>query len=200
MYKLIQGDSTKYFKENDIDNISLVITSPSYYTAEGKKDIIEGEIGYGDTKDVYAELISNVLKCVSRTLIHNGKIVMVLGRYNDLSIKPIIYMIEDKLLDSDIHLSNYTLAGKGDHESIVVFTKGVKTKVEIPTFYKLQIYDKVGFFGRINPEILNWAITTFTKEGELVVDPFAGAGSTVKKADSLGRDGLGVEINRKFIS
>ncbi len=200
MYKLVQGNSIKYFKENNIDDISLVVTSPSYFTEEDKQDIIEGEIGYGNPKEVYVKLIVDVLTSVGRTLRENGKIVLVLGRYNDLSIKSIIYMIEDKLLDHGFRLSGYTLHGKGDHESIVVFNKGNKVDVEIPTFYKLQIYDKVGFFGRISPDILDWAITSFTKENELVVDPFAGAGSTVKRADKLGRNGFGVELNKKFIS
>ncbi len=200
MYKLVQGDSTKYFKQNDIGEVSLILTSPSYFTEESKKDLLEGEIGYGESKETYVKLVVDVLLSASTNLKQNGKIVLVLGRYNDLSIQSIIYMIEDKLLDHGFTLSNYLLHGKGEHESIVVFNKGEKQVMSIPGFYKFQIYDKVGFFGRINPEILDWAITNFTSRGELVVDPFAGAGSTVKRADYLERNGFGVELNSKFIS
>lgn len=199
MFKLIKGDSTKYFEENKIDEVSLIMTSPSYFTQESKKNLIDGEIGYGADKEIYVKLISDVLISVSKSLKQNGKIVLILGRYNDLSVESIIYMIEDKLIDYGITLSNYSLYGKGNHESIVIFTKGEKQTISIPTFFKLQIYDKVGFFGRINPEILEWAIKNFTSENELVVDPFAGAGSTVKIADRLNRNGLGIEINEDFI-
>ncbi len=199
MYKLVQGDSTKYFKENNIGEVSLILTSPSYFTEEGKKDLLPGEIGYGETKETYVKLVVDVLLSASTNLKKDGKIVMVLGRYGDVSIQSIIYMIEDKLLEQGFSLCGYELHGKGDHESIVVFNKGKTQRLDFPTFYKLQIYDKVGFFGRINPEILEWAIMTFTKENELVVDPFAGAGSTVKKADKLKRNGFGVELNPNFI-
>ncbi len=199
MYKLVQGDSTKYFEENNVGDISLILTSPSYFTEEGKKDLLTGEIGYGETKEVYVKLITDILISLSKNLVHNGKIVLVLGRYNNLSIKSILYMIEDKLIDESIYLSGYTLHGVGDHESVVVFNKGSKQQINIPEFYKLQIYDKVGFFGRINPDILDWAINSFTRRNELVVDPFAGAGSTVKRADMLDRNGFGVELNPKFI-
>ncbi len=199
MYKLVQGDSTKYFRSNDIGEISLVITSPSYFNEDGKKGLLPGEIGYGETKETYVKLIMDVFSSLIPNLKNNGKIVMVLGRYNDLSIQSILYMIEDKLLEHEVYLSSYTLHGKGNHESVVVFTKGNKERVNIPEFYKLQIYDKVGFFGRINNDILDWAINEFTIENELVVDPFAGAGSTVKRASSLNRNGYGVELNPKFI-
>lgn len=199
MYRLVQGDSTKYFKDNKIDNVSLVITSPSYFTRESKKDLLEGEIGYGKDVQTYVDLIKEVIIASTESMDQDGKVVLILGRYNDVSIKSIIYMLEDELLNNGFTLSNYSLHGKGDHESIVVFVKGQKQMIQIPTFYKLQIYDKVGYFGRINPEILDWAITQFSAKGELVVDPFAGAGSTVKRADMHGRNGLGIELNPKFI-
>ncbi len=199
MKNLVQGDSLKYFKSNVLENVNLVLTSPSYFTDTSKKDLLEGEIGYGSPKEEYVRLITSVITDINNYLIHNGSIIMVIGRYNDISIQSIIYMIEDKLLPLDIHLSGYQLHGKGNHESIVVFTKGNKIKIDIPDFYKYQIYDKVGFFGRINNEILDWAITNFTNEGDFVVDPFAGAGSTVKRATLLNRKSLGVEINPKFI-
>ncbi len=199
MKNLVQGDSLKYFKENKIDDVKLVLTSPSYFTETSKKDLLEGEIGYGSPKEEYVRLITSVITDINNYLEHQGNIVMVLGRYNDISIQSIIYMIEDKLLPLNIYLSGYQLHGKGNHESIVVFTKGEKQKIEIPEFYKYQIYDKVGFFGRINNEILDWAITTFTKENDFVVDPFAGAGSTIKRSSLLNRKSLGVELNKKFI-
>ncbi len=199
MYKLVQGDSTKYFKENNIGEVSLILTSPSYFTEEGKKDLLPGEIGYGETKETYVKLVVDVLLSASTNLKDDGKIVLVLGRYGDTSVQSIIYMVEDKLLEHGFTLSGYELHGKGDHESIVIFNKGKTQRFDIPTFYKIQIYDKVGFFGRINPEILEWAILTFTNENELVVDPFAGAGSTLKRADKLNRNGFGVELNPNFI-
>ncbi len=197
--KLIQGNSLNYFKENGYRETKLILTSPSYYTDVSKKDLLEGEIGYGETKEKYVDQIFEVLKSASDWLVKDGKIVLVLGRYKEASIKSIIFMLEDRLSEIGISICDFTLHNKSDHEAIVVFNKGESKQIEIPTIYKLQIYDKVGFFGRINPDILNWAITTFTNEGELVIDPFAGAGSTVKTCKKLNRSSLGIELNPKFI-
>lgn len=199
MYKLLQGNSIEYFKTNDIGEISLVLTSPSYFTLESKQGLLENEIGYGESKEKYVNLISDVLISTSELLTNDGNIVLIIGRYNDLSIQSLVFMIEDKLLEHNLYLSTYSMFGKGNHEAIMVFSKLKDIQTSIPVFGELQIYDRVGFFGRLNPEILDWAITSFSNKGELVVDPFAGAGSTVIRADKLGRNGLGVELNPKFI-
>lgn len=50
-------------------------------------------------------------------------------------------------------------------------------------------------------EIPKRIIEAFTKEGDTVLDPFAGTGTTIKIAEALGRDAIGYEINpemRKF--
>ncbi len=199
MIKLINDNSIEHFKNNDIGNVSLVLTSPSYFTEEPKRNTLDNEIGVGETKEEYTTLIYKVLESLSNQLVTNGKIVLVIGRYNDLPIESIIYMLEDKLNGIGITLSGFTLHGKGEHEAIVVFNKGNETEVQIPEFYKLQIYDREGFFGRINPDILDWAIMSFTEEDDLIVDPFAGAGNTLTRASKYNRRAYGVELNPKFI-
>jgi site-specific DNA-methyltransferase (adenine-specific) len=41
-------------------------------------------------------------------------------------------------------------------------------------------------------------IATFSKPGDLVLDPFCGSGSTLEAARKLGRDWLGIELNRGY--
>ncbi len=43
-----------------------------------------------------------------------------------------------------------------------------------------------------------WFINLFTKEGDVVLDPFAGSGTTLESASSLGRNSIGIEIDRRF--
>ncbi len=199
MYKLVQGDSTEYFKSNNVGDISLIITSPSYYTDTPKRNTLTGEIGVGEDKQDYVNLVADVLISSSKELENNSKIILVLGRYGDVSIEPIILNLADKLSKVEINLCGYKMFNKGDHESVVVFNKGESQQVFIPAFTELQVYDKVGFFGKINNEILDWAINNLTVEGDLIVDPFAGAGNTLKRANQLNRRGFGVELNPKYI-
>lgn len=47
-------------------------------------------------------------------------------------------------------------------------------------------------------ELVSLMMHTMTDEGDVVLDPFLGSGTTLKVAQSMGRRGLGVEINRNF--
>lgn len=42
-------------------------------------------------------------------------------------------------------------------------------------------------------------IKMYTKEGETVLDPFLGVGTTLDAAERLGRNGIGFEINKDFV-
>lgn len=48
---------------------------------------------------------------------------------------------------------------------------------------------------RFSPFFVREAIKTFTKPGDLVVDPFVGGGTTLVEASTLGRKSIGVDIN-----
>ena len=51
------------------------------------------------------------------------------------------------------------------------------------------------YYGKLIPAIPGYFIKEFTKEGDLVFDPFSGSGTVAVEAKRLGRNFLGVEIN-----
>ena len=51
------------------------------------------------------------------------------------------------------------------------------------------------YFGKLIPAIPAFAIETFSKKGDLVLDPFSGSGTTVVEANERNRQGVGTDIN-----
>lgn len=52
--------------------------------------------------------------------------------------------------------------------------------------------------GRKPPELIQKLITLFSEQGEVIIDPFLGSGTTLFEADRLGRVCIGGEINPDF--
>jgi len=54
--------------------------------------------------------------------------------------------------------------------------------------------------GATFPEkLINRLIKIYTKEGDLVLDPFLGTGTTLEACGNTGRKGIGIELNERFI-
>lgn len=75
-------------------------------------------------------------------------------------------------------------------------TKSVIPKTFPPSFH-LELRNKHG--GQKPPELCEMLIKTFTKEGDAVLDPFAGVGGTLLGCHLANRVGTGIEINRRWV-
>jgi site-specific DNA-methyltransferase (adenine-specific) len=58
---------------------------------------------------------------------------------------------------------------------------------------------KVGHPTQKALQVMKWCIREFSREGDLVLDPFAGSGTTLIAASQLGRQFLGIERDGEYL-
>ena len=56
---------------------------------------------------------------------------------------------------------------------------------------------KADYWGNFIPQIPNQLLRRYTKKGEWVFDPFLGSGTTLIECKRLGRNGVGIELNKQ---
>tara|TARA_R100000458_G_C8265407_1_gene240500 strand:- start:447 stop:1160 length:714 start_codon:yes stop_codon:yes gene_type:complete len=207
-------DCISLFKDIPDNSIDLVITSPPY-------DNIEGA-GYGKgTKDVlflklYSEFFDEVLTEIYRVLSPTGQVFLNLksGTINKTLVTP--HWIEFLESFKKFKLKSYIIwkySGSFDstkarfHLDYEVIYHLSKTD-DITIYHDKDDHDPLTSVWNIKhhikdrlhpvqmPEALaEHMIKRGSKEGDLVLDPFAGSGTTLVVAKKLKRRYLGSEIN-----
>ena len=217
--KIIQGDCVEKMKEIESNTIDLVITSPPYEDVSGA--------GYGaKTKDIlflklYSEFMDKVFNELYRILKPTGQIFFNIKHKTHNKKLSTAHWIEFLESFKQFKLKSYIIwkyAGSFDstklrfhldYEIIYHLSKGDniylndKCGINDPLSSVWYIPHNIPNRERIHPTQMPKALVerilkVSSKEGDIVLDCFAGSGTTCKVAEEFGLKSIGIEINPKY--
>lgn len=199
-YRLVLGDAMDAIDEIDPESVDVVITDPPYgvgFSGKATKHTKKTGVGYGFDDDVVymkACILPVVEQCISRfsrVIVTPGVRNMWLypaptdmgavfcpsgagsGKWGFCCVHPILYYGD----------CPYLKDGKGSQPNSFSSTESaVKNGHPCPK--------PVGW--------MRWLVNRTSREGETVLDPFMGSGTTGVACMRDGRNFIGVEINPKF--
>lgn len=216
--KVIEGDSLNKIKELPDNSVDLVITSPPYDNIEGsgyskgKKDVLFLKL--------YSDFFDGILSEIYRVLKPTGQFYLNLksGTINKTLVTP--HWVEFLESFKQFKLKSYIIwKYSGSFDS----TK-VRFHLDYEIIYHLSKTDDITINyeeGEKDPLTSVWYIPHFisnrlhpvqmpealaekiikrgSKEGDLVLDVFAGSGTSLVCAKKLKRNYLGYEINPEYV-
>jgi len=120
-------------------------------------------------------------------------------------IKHYINLVFRKNFSAQVLKANMRVVGNAEYALLLYRDKLPKFNNNGKMIFNIMDWenDKDYLFKKIHPtqkpiKLLEKLITIFTDEGDVVIDPVAGSGSTLIAADNLGRIGYGFEIKKNF--
>jgi len=222
---IYQGNAIEVLKEFKEDCVNYTLTSPPYNNPsnhiinKGKgiyrhyTDNMTEEEYYNFLKSILQQLIRVTKKYIFLNIMYNtdNKTVLckLLGEFAE-HIKDIL--IWEKPIQPA--MCNYVLTH--NYEFIFVFSKTKENrkydinfgnKGEYRTCFKgpsnnafnKERFKCEGNFAIMPIQIARYILTTFTKEGDIILDPFLGSGTTAVACAELNRKYIGIEIDKNMI-
>lgn len=191
------GESAHILSTFDQDTVDLVITDPPYlcgYTDRSGRTV---------ANDTNADAVLNVFDQIYRVMKPNSYCISFYGwnaidqfskKWTDLGFKIVSHITWAKRYASSV---KYT---KHQSESAFVLVKGNPKKPTYP-INNVQMWQYTG--NKLHPtekaiSIIKPLIQSFSKAGDVVLDPFAGSGSTVVSAALNQRHYIGIELEQKY--
>ena len=213
MMRLIQGDCMKVLPTLPDESVDLIVTDPPYgikYVSKHSTDPIYRK-NVADTTlwDKHFDIKTTPIKEMLRILKPNGH-MYVFSRWDCLYDLP----KPDRLL---IWFKNdYGMGDLDDwspsYEVILLFKKGKrklngKRPQDVLTFHKVanfSVRSNTGLNKMYHPtekpiRLIEHIIDKASNEGDVILDPFLGSGTTMKACLETKRNCIGIEIEPKYI-
>ncbi len=194
---IIHGDCLKVLPKLAEGSVDFILTDPPYLV--GYKDRSGRSIRNDDNaawlKPAFAEM-HRVLARHSYCVSFYGwpHIDRFMAAWKSAGFRIVGHLVFTKRYTSTTHHLRY------QHECAYLLAKGCPKE---PAYPIGDVIDFVYSGNKLHPtekpiSALLPLVETFSKPGSLVLDPFAGSGSTCHAARSLGRNYLGIEMDANY--
>jgi len=200
--KIFEGDCIQIMKTFPNNSVDLIVTDPPYgdNVAYGwhNKTIKNNEnplINCQALVECYRVLKRNRSLYLFTNWKHYPFLTEFILRYTKFKIRHLVIWKK--------HNFGLGWAFRHQHEMILVLEKG-KPKYNLTDFSDVQKASHINHNKTNHPhekpiDLLEKMIRHSSKKGNIVLDPFAGSGSTCKACRKLKREWIGIELEKKYV-
>ena len=200
--KIYNGNCFDLFEQLDDKSIDVVFTSPPYNRKRNDKYTF-----YNDTLvDYYSFLMyfieesrrvakDKVIVNIQTNYYNQSEVYHIIGTYADMIKQIIIWEKTNPMPASGHNITNayemFIVIGDKPLKSNTTYTKNlISTSVNssMPKEHKAVM----------KQEVSDWFIEKFTKEGDTILDPFMGVGTTAISCKKKNRNYIGFEMIKEY--
>lgn len=212
IYNIDCFDGFKLLDDNSVDH---VFTSPPYNRKHRgtSKDQLNGSKSdkykyYTDYIDDYFSFLCNTIdEClrvskgfvffnIMKNYYNKEDVFRLIGHYSKEIVDIHIHAKSNPLPASGKSVTNayefFIILGDSSLKSNTTYTKNIITtsvNSKMPKEHKAVM----------NKEVADWFIDKFTTEGDLILDPFMGCGTTAVSCIELNRSYIGFELQKEYV-
>jgi DNA modification methylase len=211
--KTYHGNCVELVEKLADNSIDLIITSPPYYNSQHK---YQRGSGFHYTRDIGEPLyiIEDFFEAVRPKLKDDAMVCLNIGfSYGETGVmRP--YDILDRLRKQGYFVIDQVIWWKNNpipiqkrltnaYEPIFILSKSPKgkyyTKEYTHNVWKFPVQKGDGHSAVFPDELPKLCLEHFSKEDDLVLDPFMGSGTTARMCEKMNRRWIGFEINGDYL-
>lgn len=204
MITLIQGDCFEQMPKLEAQSVDMVITSPPYNRKRNDK--------YNNHTDIKRDYVAFLEKSINECLrVCKGNVFFNLQKntYNKQDVHKIMGIFSDKIIEVLIWKKSNPMPNPhliNAYEYILVLSENNKSLKANKT-YTLNHFTTPVYSGNpykkihravMHPDACAYMIDNFSKEGDTVLDPFMGVGTTGAVCKNRARNFIGIELDKTY--
>ena len=200
---LRQGDCLEILDKIPDKSVDIAFTSPPYNRKRNDK-----YENYNDTKEDYYGFLLNVIEKLRAKVKRHIFLNIQTNYYNKQDVYRLIGTYADYIQQIFIWEKSNPLPASGNSITnsyeyfIVIGDKALKSnrtyvKNHLTTSVNSDTTTKI-HKAVMKQEVADWFIERFTNEGDVVLDPFSGLGTTGVSCKKFGCDYIGIELDEQY--